>query len=53
MDAEKLPSTIAVNAALSMTAFGITFKLIPGLKDMFLKANICGIDMSKKNKIKM
>lgn len=53
MDPEKLPSTIVVNAALSLTGFGVTLKLIPGLKDMFLKANLCGIDMSKKHKTKM
>ena len=53
MDPEKLPSTIVVNAALSVVGFGVTVRLIPGLKDMFLKANLSGVDMSKKDKQKM
>ena len=53
MDPEKLPSTIVVNAALLVVGFCITVRLIPGLKDMFLKANLSGIDMSKKDKQKM
>ncbi len=53
MDPEKLPSTVAVNAALSFVGFGVTLRLIPKLKDMFLKADVYGIDMNKKDKQKM
>ena len=53
MDSEKLPSTLAINAGLSVVAFGVTYRLIPNLKDMFLKANLSGVDMSKKSKIRV
>lgn len=44
---------ITVNVIISICAYITTRSLIPNLKQMFLKANISGIDMSKKEKIKM
>lgn len=41
------------NGVLSFLGFIITMRLIPGLKDMFIKANLFGIDMSKVSKIKV
>lgn len=37
-----------VNALASIGSFFITLKVIPGIKDTFLKANLFGIDMNKK-----
>lgn len=44
---------IVVNALMSIVAFSITIRLIPKLKDMFIKANLFGIDMSKRNSDKV
>lgn len=38
---------LIVNAAMSSFMYIMTLKLIPKLKDMFIKANLFGIDMSK------
>ncbi len=53
MDIEKVPLTIYASGALSCVAFWVTFRVIPRLKDMFIKANMYGIDMSKTSKEKM
>ncbi|GJQ65626.1 hypothetical protein Trydic_g7719 [Trypoxylus dichotomus] len=39
---------VILNAFMSMFAYFITIRLIPKLKDTFIKANLFGIDMSKK-----
>lgn len=44
---------ITINVVISAGAFFLARSLIPNLKDMFLKANIAGIDMSKREKIRM
>lgn len=44
---------IGVNVCISICAYFLTTSLIPNLKEMFLKANIAGVDMSKKEKIRM
>ena len=44
---------IAINVVISTGAYFLVRNLIPHLKDMFLKADISGIDMSKTEKIKM
>lgn len=44
---------LAINTVLSVIAFIATNHLIPNLKDMFIKANVFGIDMSKRDKVKM
>lgn len=41
---------LVVNFALSSLGFYVTFSAIPRLKDMFLKAGLKGLDMSKPNK---
>lgn len=44
---------IGINVCISVCAYLLTRSLIPNLKEMFLKAKISGIDMSKKEKIQM
>uniref|UniRef100_A0A1B0GNE9 UDP-N-acetylglucosamine--dolichyl-phosphate N-acetylglucosaminephosphotransferase n=2 Tax=Phlebotomus papatasi TaxID=29031 RepID=A0A1B0GNE9_PHLPP len=44
---------LAINTVLSVIAFIATNHLIPNLKDMFIKANVFGIDMSKRDKVKI
>uniref|UniRef100_A0A1L8E1U2 UDP-N-acetylglucosamine--dolichyl-phosphate N-acetylglucosaminephosphotransferase n=1 Tax=Nyssomyia neivai TaxID=330878 RepID=A0A1L8E1U2_9DIPT len=44
---------LAINTILSVIALIATNHLIPKLRDMFIKANVFGIDMSKKEKIKI
>ncbi|KAJ8669285.1 hypothetical protein QAD02_000544 [Eretmocerus hayati] len=44
---------MAINVAMSVCTYFLTVRLIPSLKDTFIKANLCGIDMSKKNRIKI
>ncbi|XP_074661852.1 UDP-N-acetylglucosamine--dolichyl-phosphate N-acetylglucosaminephosphotransferase-like [Tubulanus polymorphus] len=41
------------NAFLSIIAFIVTFRLIPRFKQMFIKANLFGIDLSKTTKVKV
>lgn len=53
MDTIKVPNTIWVSAALSCVAYGLTYRLIPGLKDMFIRANLWGMDLSKTTKQKV
>jgi len=40
---------IWVNAVMSVCAYGLTVRLIPRIKSMFVKANLYGVDMSKRN----
>ncbi|XP_011690369.1 PREDICTED: UDP-N-acetylglucosamine--dolichyl-phosphate N-acetylglucosaminephosphotransferase isoform X2 [Wasmannia auropunctata] len=40
---------ICVNAVMSVCAYGLTVRLIPRLKDMFVRANLYGIDMGKRS----
>jgi UDP-N-acetylglucosamine--dolichyl-phosphate N-acetylglucosaminephosphotransferase len=44
---------IFVNVVVSVVAYVVTVRIIPRFKDMFVKANLCGIDMSKSRKEKM
>ncbi|XP_063222315.1 UDP-N-acetylglucosamine--dolichyl-phosphate N-acetylglucosaminephosphotransferase isoform X2 [Bacillus rossius redtenbacheri] len=41
---------VVINALMSVAAYFATLKTIPRLKDMFIRANLCGIDMSKTKK---
>lgn len=45
--------SVIISAVFSAFAYYTTVKLIPNLKEMFLKAEIAGIDMNKRNKQKM
>lgn len=49
----KICFPIVINALMSIVAFSITIRLIPKLKDMFIKANLFGIDMSKRTSDKV
>jgi UDP-N-acetylglucosamine--dolichyl-phosphate N-acetylglucosaminephosphotransferase len=44
---------IIVNVTVSVVAYVVTVRIIPRFKDMFVKANLYGIDMSKSRKEKM
>jgi UDP-N-acetylglucosamine--dolichyl-phosphate N-acetylglucosaminephosphotransferase len=44
---------IAINAAMSALAFVFTLRLIPSVRDMFIKANLFGVDLNKKRKEKV
>lgn len=55
---EENNTTLPVFPVLASVVFALisylsTYKLIPQLKDMFLKANLCGIDLNKKTKVKI
>jgi len=40
---------ICVNTVMSVCAYGLTVRLIPRIKSMFVKANLYGVDMSKRS----
>uniref|UniRef100_A0A1B6F1B3 UDP-N-acetylglucosamine--dolichyl-phosphate N-acetylglucosaminephosphotransferase n=1 Tax=Cuerna arida TaxID=1464854 RepID=A0A1B6F1B3_9HEMI len=44
---------LCVNLLMSVVTYYLTQRLIPNLKDMFLKANLFGIDMNKTSKDKI
>ncbi|KAB0798785.1 hypothetical protein PPYR_06665 [Photinus pyralis] len=44
---------IIINMLMSIVAYVVTVKLIPKLKEMFIKANLFGIDMSKSTSEKV
>lgn len=52
-ETNKMLIPLSINVVISIGAYFLTRSLIPNLKAMFLKANIGGIDMSKKEKMKM
>ena len=40
---------ILFNSVMSVIVYFLTVRLIPRIKDMFVKANLYGIDMNKKS----
>jgi len=44
---------IIVNVIVSVVAYVVAVRIIPRFRDMFIKANLYGIDMSKSRKEKM
>lgn len=44
---------ITINIVVSVGAFVVTTRIIPKLKDMFLKANLSGKDLNKNVQNKM
>jgi len=44
---------LCINAAYSLLSFILTLRLIPGSKDLFMKAGLKGKDMNKKNKVEI
>jgi UDP-N-acetylglucosamine--dolichyl-phosphate N-acetylglucosaminephosphotransferase len=46
-------AALVINFFMSVCAYVATVQLIPSLRDMFLRANLCGVDMNKKEKIKV
>lgn len=45
--------TLFINFFLSVLGYCITYHVIPKFRDMFLKANLCGVDLGKGNNAKM
>lgn len=43
----KILFPLVINAIMSIFSYVVTVRLIPTLKEMFIKANLFGIDMSK------
>ncbi|EDW63838.1 UDP-N-acetylglucosamine--dolichyl-phosphate N-acetylglucosaminephosphotransferase [Drosophila virilis] len=43
-------AAIAINGAISVGAYLMTVRMIPRLREMFIKANLCGKDLCKKDK---
>ncbi|XP_057672608.1 UDP-N-acetylglucosamine--dolichyl-phosphate N-acetylglucosaminephosphotransferase isoform X2 [Diorhabda carinulata] len=46
-NSRKMYFPLLINLGMSILAYYLTVRLIPGLKDKFIKANLFGIDMSK------
>ena len=44
---------LLINAGMSILGFFVCLNIIPKFGDMFIRANLSGIDMSKKSKTKM
>lgn len=49
----KMLFPIIINLIMSVFAYVVTLRLIPKLRDMFIKANLFGIDMSKRTSDKV
>ncbi|XP_043277701.1 UDP-N-acetylglucosamine--dolichyl-phosphate N-acetylglucosaminephosphotransferase [Venturia canescens] len=47
-DTWKIVFPVGVNVLMSAFAFFVTVQLIPKLQDMFIKANLYGVDMNKR-----
>lgn len=45
--------TLFINFFLSIVGYGITYHVIPKFRDMFLKANLYGVDLGKGKNVKM
>lgn len=43
-------AAIAINAAISGAAYYMAIRMIPRFRDMFIKANLFGNDLCKKDK---
>lgn len=52
-DLVKTRVPIGISVILSVSAYFVTVNLIPRLKDMFIKSNLYGIDLNKRNSDKM
>jgi len=46
-------SEILTNLCFSVLGYYAVLKVVPKLKEMFLKANISGTDLNKVDKVKM
>lgn len=44
---------LGINFIMSVVSYYLTQRLIPNLKDMFLKANLFGVDMNKVSRDKV
>lgn len=49
----KMLFPIIINGLMSTVAYAVAVRLIPKLKEMFIKANLFGIDMSKRTSDKV
>jgi hypothetical protein len=53
MYAENLSYTLFANATMAVVGFLVTFHLIPSLGNMFIKANMFGMDLNKATRLKV
>lgn len=53
MERKDIYFNLLINAALSIFGFLLCYKLIPPFGEMFIRANLFGIDQSKKSKSKV
>lgn len=44
---------LTINLIMSIFTYFLTVRIIPGLKEKFIKANLFGIDMSKRTSDKV
>jgi UDP-N-acetylglucosamine--dolichyl-phosphate N-acetylglucosaminephosphotransferase len=44
---------LLINAGMSFVGFLLCLNIIPKFRDMFIRANLYGVDMSKKSKLKV
>ena len=49
----KIGFPIFTNLLMSIGSYFLTVRLIPSMENMFLKANLYGIDLNKKTNTKM
>lgn len=49
----RLSFPICINATMSVIAYYVTVYLVPKIKAMFIRANLYGIDMSKRSNDKV
>lgn len=52
-DSSELWLPLVVNLLMSIISFYLTQRLIPNLREMFLKANLFGYDMNKTTRYKV
>lgn len=53
MEVKETVYHLLINAGMSLVGFGVCLNIIPKFADMFIRANLFGVDMSKTSKAKM
>jgi UDP-N-acetylglucosamine--dolichyl-phosphate N-acetylglucosaminephosphotransferase len=53
MELNDTQTNLLINAGLSAAGFLICLNIIPKFRDMFIKANLFGVDMSKRTKVRV
>ncbi|KAK3107213.1 hypothetical protein FSP39_009619 [Pinctada imbricata] len=53
MDLTQTQTNLMINAGMSLIGFIVCFNILPKFKEMFIRVNLFGIDMSKQTKYKV